>query len=107
MSDISAYKPSERTIEIVSPGRNPQKIGVRVSLMSIADERMKGIKRRITDRKLFLDARGKHFKSVELEENSDDVSFEAMTGWEWYKVDKNGNESADGEQTTFHGSVPG
>jgi hypothetical protein len=106
MSDISAYKPSERIIEIVHPGRNAINIGVRVTLMSIADERMKKTKRTIQNRKLQLDARGKNFKADEIEENRNDVTYSAMTGWQWYKIDKDGNEAADGEQATFHGKVP-
>lgn len=104
--EISSFKPSERVIEMMSPTRNPVRIGVRVSLISIADPRMKKIKRKIQDRKLYLEARGKNFKADEIEENRSDITFEAMTGWEWYKIDKDGNESADGEQATFHGKVP-
>lgn len=104
--DISVFKPSERVIEIVSPNRNAVNLGIRVSLMSIADERMKKIKRKIQDRKLHLEARGKNFKADEIEDNRNDITFEAMTGWEWYKIDKDGNETADGEQATFLGKVP-
>lgn len=104
--DISNYKPSERVLEIVHPGRNAVNLGIRVSFMSIADPRMKKIKRSIQNRKLQLDARGKNFKADEIEENRNDITFEAMTGWEWYKIDKDGNEAADGEQANFHGKVP-
>lgn len=104
--DISVYQPSERIIEITSPGRDVKNLGIRVSLMSIADPRMKRIKRKIQDRKLHLEARGKNFKADEIEDNRNDITFEAMTGWQWYKIDADGNEAADGEQATFHGKVP-
>ena len=92
--DISELKPAdERVIEITHPGTGDP-IGVRVSLMSITDARMVKIKRKIQDERLRLEARGKNFKADDIEENRNELSFRAMTGWEWYdganfKGDKN------------------
>lgn len=91
--DLSTLKPVERTIEILNPV-NGQEIGVRISLVSINDERLKKVKRRIQDEKLRLEARGKNFKSEDIEENRNVLIFNAITGWDW---------SGD---TNFHGEKP-
>lgn len=93
--DIANIAPSERTIEIHHPANEAELMEIRVSLMSINDKRMKKIKRRIHDEKLRLEARGKNFKSEDIEDNLQTMCFEAMTGWEWY-----------GEDATFHGEKP-
>jgi hypothetical protein len=93
--DISGFKPGERIIDIVSPGRDASPLGIKVSLISINDDRMKKLKKKIIDRRLYLEARGKSFKADELDENANEIAFSAMTGWQW----------SDG--ATFHGNVPG
>ena len=110
MANLAAIKPSERTIEIVHPGTKAN-IGLRIELISIDDDRMKAIRRKILDRRLHLEARGKHFKAEEIEENRDELVFAAMTGWEWYEReeerDLNGNVIvARIDQPTFEGNVP-
>jgi len=86
MTDISAIKSAERMVEIVHPATK-EPLEIRVTLMSLDDERMKKIKRSITDRRLHLEARGKHFKADEIEDNRNALAFSAMTGWEWYGKD--------------------
>ena len=80
--DISNIKSSERIIEILHP-KTGEELGISVTVMSYDDDRMKKIRRKILDRRLHLEARGKHFKSEELNENANDLCFNAMTGWEW------------------------
>lgn len=92
--DIASIKPvSERLIDILHP-QSGDKLGITVSLMSYDDPRMKGIRRKITNRRLHLDARGKHYKAEEIEENNHDLCFTAMIGWDW------------GEDATFNGKKP-
>jgi hypothetical protein len=43
--------------------------------------------------------RGKNFKAEQIDDNSVDIAFRAMTGWVWEKDD-------DGEQAEFNGKVP-
>ncbi len=93
--DISSIKTTERVIEIVHPSPNGEELGIRVSIMSLSDPRMKKIKRKIQDEKLRLEARNKNFKSEDLEENINNIVFGAMTGWEWY-----------GKDAVFHGKKP-
>lgn len=81
--DILELKPSERIIEITHP-KTGENIGVRVSLVSVDDEKLKNIKRNIKDKQLRLEARGKHFNAEQIEDNTFDMMFVAMTGWEWY-----------------------
>lgn len=83
MVDLATIVTDDRTIEITHPG-DGSRIGVRVTIVSIDDDRMTKVKRRITDRRLALEVRGKHWKSEEIEENKNDLLFTAMTGWEWY-----------------------
>lgn len=81
--DINDFKPSERVVEILNP-KTGEPLEIRVTLLSINDDRLKKIKRRIADEKLRLEARGKNFKSEDVEDNLYNIIFNAMTGWEWY-----------------------
>lgn len=99
-NDLDDIVSHERTIEIHHPGDEDTKLGVRVTIMSLSDPRMKRIRRQITDERLKLDARGKNFKADDLEDNRNKVTFSAMTGWEWY------GKNSKGEQITFKGKVP-
>lgn len=95
MADLANIQTNDRTIEILHPG-NGERIGVRVTVMHIDDERLAKIKRGITDRRLYLEARGKVFKAEEIEENKNNLLFGAMTGWEWYNpTGKEGDEGFD------------
>lgn len=107
MADIANIKPVARTIEIRHPATG-RPIGIRVSLVSIDDERLTKVKRAITDKRLHLEARGKTFKAEEIEENRIKINMTAMTGWEWYNpTGKQGDEGYDAEeQATFNGEVP-
>jgi hypothetical protein len=84
MAELTTIKPMDRVVEILSPAASAHKIGIRVSLLSIEDDRMEKIKRAITNNRLALEARNKHFKAEDIEENTRDLIFAAMTGWEWY-----------------------
>lgn len=91
--DISEIKGSELVHRMVHPG-NGEDLGIIVTLVSLDDDRVKKIRRRVTDRRLHLEARGKSFKAEELDENMNNVVFACMTGWTW-----------EGE-ATFHGKKP-
>lgn len=108
--DISNIKTTERVLEILHPATKEQ-LGIRVTLMSLDDDRMKKTKRQITDRRLHLEARGKHFKADEIDDNRNNIAFGAMTGWEWYEQKE--QKDANGkivlpfrEQPKFNGKVP-
>jgi hypothetical protein len=99
--DIANIKPSERVLEIHHPADEDEKLGIRVSIVSINDPRLKKVKRKIQDEKLRLDARGKHFKSDDVEDNLHTMIFSAMTGWEWYSPTGKKEDDA-----SFHGKKP-
>lgn len=105
--DLSNIKPTERKVEITNPGTG-QPLGVRVTVMSIEDERLKKLKREITDESLRLSSKGKAFKSDDLERNSHRLLFAATTGWEWYNpTGKEGDDGYDAdEMPDFEGEVP-
>lgn len=83
-NDINSIHIVERIIEIKYPDDETKLLGVRVGLKSINDPSMKHVKRSITNRRLSLEAKGKHFKADEIEDNRDNIVFDAMTSWEWY-----------------------
>lgn len=105
--DLSSIKPTERTIEITHPGTGLP-IGLRVNLLSIEDDRMKRIKRQITDESLKLQAKGKAFKAEELERNTNTLMFTGTTGWEWYNpTGAEGDEGYDADaMPNFNGEQP-
>lgn len=105
--ELTNLKPTDRTIEIVSPVSG-QPIGIRVRVMSIEDDRLKRIKRQITDESLKLQAKNKAFKADELERNANMLMFGGTLGWEWYNpTGKEGDEGYDPKQMpAFNGQQP-
>lgn len=82
MDIFQAFSPTERAIEILHPV-DGSPLGIKVTVMSFNDERMKRVKRKIQDDGARLSARGKSFKAEEVEENRIILTHAAMTGWEW------------------------
>lgn len=94
--DIAATKPVERVISIVHPVTG-EDTGITVHLMSIQDERMKRVKRRIQDERMKLERRGKSFDASQQEDNILSLIFHSMTGWEW-----SGDVKFHGEKPAFN-----
>lgn len=85
-------------IDILHPSTG-EKIGVSVTVLSINDEKMAAAKRRIQNKKLELDRRGKTFKADDLEENEMELLTTAITGWNWEgDVDFHGEKPAFNEK---------
>lgn len=108
--DLSTVVPTVRVVDIKHPGTG-EKIGVRVSLLPYEHEVMKQIKRRILDRRIQMEQRGKAYTSIEIEKNKHDLAFTAMTGWDWYTqdavTDKDGKVIKQAiDAPNFHGSQP-
>ena len=100
--DISELTPSENTVEIKHPATD-EKLGVRVTIMSPDDERMKAIKRKVTDFNIQKQKRGKTLNAVEIENNENALIIATMTGWEWYgKDDKGEDVSFEGKKPNFN-----
>lgn len=96
--DLANLKPVERVIDILHPSTG-EKIGVSVTVLSINDEKMAAAKRRIQNKKLELDRRGKTFKADDLEENEMELLTTAITGWNWEgDVDFHGEKPAFNEK---------
>lgn len=99
MANILDLKPQERTIEIKHPGDETRNVGIRIRVMAVTDERMQKIRRRIKDMALANNAKGKHFKSDDIEENQNALLFGAMLGWNWYNPTGNpGDAGYDPEE---------
>lgn len=94
--DLNEVKPTERLVEIKHPGTG-EDVGIRVAIMSVIDERMIKIKRKIQDNRLHLEARGKNFKSDDIEDNRNQLAFAAMTGWDWH-----GDINLNGKKPEFN-----
>lgn len=98
MADLAGVLPGETELDIQHPGTK-QPTGLKWRLMSINDERMKRVKRMITDRRLDLEKKGKTFKAEEIEDNLNMILFKGSLGWTW-------GEDADGDKATFNGEQP-
>lgn len=96
--DFSELKPAERIIDILHP-KTKQPTGIKVTVLSMEDDRVKKVKRKILDERLRLEARGKNFKSDDIEENKMTLMFALVTGWEWGK-------NAEGEEAFFGKEKP-
>lgn len=94
--DISSIKPAERLIEIVHPGTE-EPLGIKVSLVSLSDERTAKVRRKIQDERIRLEMRRQFFKAEDIEENEDTLLFNAMTGWHW-----EGDVTFEGQKPDFN-----
>lgn len=104
--DISKIQPTENILHILHP-KTGERLGITISLMSIADDRMKKIKRQLQDKRLQLEKRGKNFTATQIEENSNVLLFAAMTGWSWGVPTDEKDKPIEGkEAATFKGENP-
>jgi hypothetical protein len=95
--ELLDIKTGERTIEIVHP-RSKQNVGLRINLVALEDERMTKAKRAIQDRANREAARGREMKQEDIEENSNDLIYRALNGWEWYNpTGKEGDKDYDSD----------
>lgn len=94
--DISNLKPVERIIEILHPVTNKE-LGIKVSVLSLNDERMALVRRKIQNKKIELEKRNKVFKADDLEENELDLLCASITGWTW-----SGDADYHGEKPLFN-----
>lgn len=105
--DISTLVPSERIVEILSPATKAP-LGIRVTIMHIDDPRIKTLKRKIKDENQRREQRGKIISAEMQEENTNEIAFALMTGWEWYNpTGMKGEKGYDSErEPKFEGKVP-
>lgn len=104
MADLANVKPVERTVEIKHPATGAD-LGVRVTLCSVDDERLKKIRRQITDKRLKLEQRGKNFAADDIEQNRLEIQLASIIAWEWYNPtpdDKDAMPSWKGEKPVFN-----
>lgn len=99
--DIATLKPVERIAEIKSPADPETNVGIRVTLVSINDDRLKDLKRKFQDKKLKLELRGKNWTAAQLDENAKELAFASMTGWDWYDADYHGKKPEFNQSNVF------
>lgn len=106
-NDIAAIKPIDREVEILHP-KTREPLGIAVTMVSLDDDRMTKLRRRIQDERIRLEARGKQFKSEDIENNTSALLFGASTGWRWYNPTGNeGDKDYDASKMpSFNGEVP-
>lgn len=80
--DLAKIKPSERIVDILHP-ESGEKIGVSVQLISLRDEKLAAVRRRIQNKNIEFQKRGKTMKAVDIEENEMDLLVACITGWNW------------------------
>lgn len=102
--DITAIKPSDRTIEIMRPGANVP-LGIELTLISVDDERLAKVKRAITDKKLQLQRKGKDFTADDLKANKEMILLATIIDWRWYNP--TGVEGDEGYDEEKHPSIEG
>lgn len=107
MADLLDVKPAERIYSVLHP-KTEKEIGLRVTIISMTDPRMKKIRRSITNKQLALQSKNKHFRADDIEENQYELIFGALTGWEFFNPTGNkGDEGYDPDASlTFKGEVP-
>ena len=89
--DISTLVPTDRVIEIKHP-QTEQLLGIRVTIVSLNDSKLKAIRKRIVNKRLELEKRGKSFKADDIEENELDILVASVTSWEWYDAEFHGEK---------------
>lgn len=94
--DISTLIPNERVIEIKHPVTDAN-IGIKVTVVSLDDEKTKQTRRRVINKRIELEKKGKNFRADDIEENEFDLIFASMTGWEWYDAEFHGEKPAFNE----------
>ena len=90
--ELADIKPVERIIDILHPATD-EKLGISVTILSINDEKMNAVKRRIQNKRMELERRGKAFNASDLKDNELELLLTSIVCWDW------GNNE-------FHGEVP-
>ncbi len=80
--DLSQLVPTERVIDIVHP-KTGEQTGLKITLVSVEDDKLKTIKRKFLDAKLKAESKGKSLKHEEIEEFDNNMIYAAMTGRRW------------------------
>ena len=102
--DISTLTPNERIIEIKHPA-NDENLGIRVTIVSLNDNKTKQIRRQFINKRLELEKKGKSFRADDIEENEIDLLIASMTGWDWYDAEFHGEKPEFNENSikkVFH-----
>ena len=89
--DISTLTPNERIIEIKHPATD-ENLGIRVTIVSLDDDKTKQIRRQFINKRLELEKKGKSFRADDIEENEVDLLIASMTGWDWYDAEFHGEK---------------
>lgn len=97
--DVTGIKPIERDVEIINPETGAP-LGIRLTMISMDDPRMKQLMREITDQAQKLARRNKNFNSEQLEQNTNAIMYRSTLGWTWYNPEGDDADTAptlDGE----------
>lgn len=81
--DIDDINTSDVTREIPHP-KTGEPVGIRVTLMSTTDQRLKALKREIQNENLQREKKRKTIKPAEIEENENRLLAATFVSWDWY-----------------------
>lgn len=81
--EIGELKPQTRELEINHPGRDVP-LGIRLTILSMDDPKMQGVKRSLVNHRLNVEQKGKHLKADDIDENLQTILLSAILGWKWY-----------------------
>lgn len=90
--EISILKPVERIVDILHPGTG-EPMNIKVGIVSLNDEKTKLVRRKIQNKRIDFEKRGKSFKADDLEDNEIELLINCITSWDW-------------SDNTFHDAVP-
>lgn len=80
--ELSNLKPVERLVNITHPSTG-EDLGLKFTLLSLKDDKTSAARRRIQNKKIELEKRGKTFNAKDLEENEFELLQACITGWDW------------------------
>lgn len=101
MADIAGIKSTDEIVDLLHPGTK-EPIGLRITVMSVNDDRMKRIRDRIANDGLKREAKGRNWKADEIRDNRIELLVSATLEWEWYTPEGGEPGSFNGEQLEFN-----
>lgn len=90
MTDLSKIKPVEQVVDVLHPG-DKSELGIKVTIMSPADNRLDSLRRMLTQKKLAEQAKGRVPKVEEMRDDRIKILHAAITAWDWGDNDWKGD----------------
>lgn len=99
--NLSEIRPKEVSCDIIHPGTG-MKTGLSFQLVSLSDERMQTVRRKLADRLIAKRQRNKVITQAELDANRLELLFSGCTGWTWGLGEDGTQANWNGEELDFN-----